>query len=75
MNFEGTLINGVTVAKGYEILEKYATDDRIYALWSQFLTEHNKLMHGKENNAYSCIRATLILLSLADKDINADYNN
>ena len=70
MNFEGTLIKGITVAKGYEILEKYATDDMIYALWSQFLTEHNKLMHGKENNAYSCIRATLILLSLADKDMN-----
>lgn len=70
MNFEGTLINGITVAKSYDILEKYATEERIYALWSQFLTEHNKLMHGKENNAYSCIRATLILLSLADKDIN-----
>lgn len=70
MNFEGTLIKGITVAKGYKILEKYATDDRIYALWSQFLTEYNKLMHGKENNAYSCIRATLILISFADKDIN-----
>lgn len=70
MNFEGTLVEGITVAKGYKILEKYATEDRIYALWSQFLTEHNKLIQGKENNAYSCIRATLILLSLADKDMD-----
>ncbi len=70
MNFEGTLINGITVAKGYDILEKYATEERIYALWSQFLSEYNKLVQGKKNNAYSCIRATLILLSLADKEIN-----
>lgn len=70
MNFEGTLIQGITVARNYAIFEKYATDDRIYALWSQFLTEHNKLMQGKANNAYSCIRGTLILLSLADKEIN-----
>lgn len=70
MNFEGTLIKGIGEAKSYEIFEKYATDERIYALWSQFLNEHNKLMQGKNNNAYSCIRATLILLSLADKDIN-----
>lgn len=69
MNFEGTLIKGITVAKGYEIFEKYATEERIYTLWSQFLTEYNKLMQGKDNNAYSCIRATLILISLADKDI------
>ena len=70
MNFEGTLIKGIGVAKGYKIFEKYATEERIYALWSQFLNEHNKLMQGKNNNAYSCIRATLILLYLADKDIN-----
>lgn len=69
MKFEETLVKGITVSKNCEIFEKYATEDRIYALWSQFLSEHNKLMQGKDNNAYSCIRAALILLSLADEDM------
>lgn len=71
MRFDEIVTRGITVAKAYKIFEKYATKDRIYALWNQFLNEHNKLMQGKGNNAYSCIRATLILLSLADKDIDA----
>lgn len=68
--FKETLIQGITAEKVCKIFEKYATEDRIYTLWSQFLNEHNKLMRGKGNNAYSCIRATLVLLSLADKDID-----
>lgn len=70
MKFEEFLIEGISKVKDYEIFKNYATDDRIYALWSQFLYEHSKLMQGRGNNAYSCIRATLILLSLTDKDIN-----
>ena len=72
MKFKQTIIDGIEKVRRHEIFKKYATQENIESIWSQYLTEHIKLEKYENVNVYPCIRATLALLALMDEEINIE---